>query len=59
MEKNKRVTTPVQVFNVPDKWEVFRETIPAFSGTSLKANALLEHTNLTKDKTDYLWYTSR
>ncbi|CAH8280714.1 unnamed protein product [Arabidopsis lyrata] len=58
VEKNKRVTTPVQVFNVPEKWEGFRETIPAFSGTSLKANALLEHTNLTKDKTDYLWYTS-
>uniref|UniRef100_A0A1J3EAL3 Beta-galactosidase n=1 Tax=Noccaea caerulescens TaxID=107243 RepID=A0A1J3EAL3_NOCCA len=55
--KNIRVTTPVQVFNVPDQWEVFRETIPTFSGASLKTNALLEHTNLTKDTTDYLWYT--
>ncbi|XP_009130274.1 beta-galactosidase 6 isoform X2 [Brassica rapa] len=57
--KNMRVTTPVQVFNVPDKWEVFRESIPAFSDTPLKTNSLLEHTNLTKDKTDYLWYTLR
>ncbi|KAJ0231265.1 Beta-galactosidase 6 [Hirschfeldia incana] len=57
--QNMRVTTPVHTFNVPDKWEVFRETIPTFSGTSLKANDLLEHTNLTKDKTDYLWYTLR
>ncbi|KAF2599932.1 hypothetical protein F2Q68_00012540 [Brassica cretica] len=57
--KNMRVTTPVQVFNVPDKWEVFRESIPTFSDTPLKTNALLEHTNLTKDKTDYLWYTLR
>ncbi|XP_010444300.1 PREDICTED: beta-galactosidase 6 [Camelina sativa] len=56
--KNVRFTTPVQLFNVPDKWEVFRETIPAFPGTALKTNALLEHTNLTKDKTDYLWYTT-
>ncbi|KAH0940255.1 hypothetical protein HID58_007716, partial [Brassica napus] len=55
--KNMRVTTPVQVFNVPDKWEVFRESIPTFSDTPLKTNALLEHTNLTKDRTDYLWYT--
>ncbi|KAH0845257.1 hypothetical protein HID58_091867 [Brassica napus] len=57
--KNMRVTTPVQVFNVPDKWEVFRESIPTFSDTPLKTNALLEHTNLTKDRTDYLWYTLR
>ncbi|CAN7023713.1 unnamed protein product [Brassica rapa subsp. trilocularis] len=57
--KNMRVTTPVHTFNVPDKWEVFRETIPTFSGTSLRANTLLEHTKLTKDKTDYLWYTLR
>lgn len=57
--KNMRVTTPVQLFNVPDKWEVFRESIPTFSDTTLKTNALLEHTNLTKDKSDYLWYTSR
>ncbi|KAG2301054.1 hypothetical protein Bca52824_029705 [Brassica carinata] len=57
--KNMRVTTPVQLFNAPEKWEVFRETIPTFSDTSLKTNALLEHTNLTKDKSDYLWYTLR
>ncbi|XP_013621401.1 PREDICTED: beta-galactosidase 6 [Brassica oleracea var. oleracea] len=57
--KNMRVTTPVQVFNVPDKWEVFRESIPTFSDTPLKTKALLEHTNLTKDKSDYLWYTLR
>nr|VDC95376.1 unnamed protein product [Brassica oleracea] len=57
--KNMRVTTPVHTFNVPDKWEVFRETIPTFLGTSLRANTLLEHTKLTKDKTDYLWYTLR
>ncbi|KAF8089506.1 hypothetical protein N665_0503s0006 [Sinapis alba] len=57
--KNMRVTTPVQLFNVPDKWEVFTESIPTFSDTTLKTNALLEHTNLTKDKSDYLWYTLR
>ncbi|KAJ0238258.1 Beta-galactosidase 6 [Hirschfeldia incana] len=57
--KNVRVTTPVKMFNVPDKWEMFRESMPTFSDTTLKTNALLEHTNLTKDRSDYLWYTSR
>ena len=42
-----------------EKWEEFKETIPTFEDTPLRANKLLEHMNTTKDNSDYLWYTFR
>ena len=47
------------VFSSATKWEAFNDQIPNFADTSLKANALLEHMNVTKDASDYLWYTLR
>ncbi|GLT47141.1 hypothetical protein SLA2020_208550 [Shorea laevis] len=41
------------------KWEEFSESIPDFDNTSLRANMLLEQMNVTKDTSDYLWYTFR
>ncbi|TYI21688.1 hypothetical protein ES332_A06G055300v1 [Gossypium tomentosum] len=41
------------------KWEEYKETIPTFDDTSLRADMLLEHMNTTKDNSDYLWYTFR
>lgn len=42
-----------------DEWEQFQDAIPNFEDTSLISNSLLEHMNMTKDKSDYLWYTAR
>lgn len=46
-------------FDSEERWEEYREAIPNFDRTSLRANMLLEHMNTTKDESDYLWYTLR
>lgn len=46
-------------FNGSDQWEEFKEPIPNFEDTSLKSDTLLEHTDTTKDTSDYLWYSFR
>ncbi|XP_020203970.1 beta-galactosidase 6 isoform X2 [Cajanus cajan] len=56
---NRRIISPVQTFSSADKWEQFQDVIPNFDQTSLISNSLLEHMNVTKDKSDYLWYTLR
>ncbi|KAH9623669.1 hypothetical protein KSS87_000245 [Heliosperma pusillum] len=43
----------------PETWEIYNEMSPNFLDTSFEADALLEHMNATKDKSDYLWYTVR
>ncbi|XP_057419693.1 beta-galactosidase 6-like isoform X2 [Lotus japonicus] len=58
-KNNRRVINPVQAFSSADEWEQFLDEIPNFDETLLISNSLLEHMNLTKDKTDYLWYTIR
>ncbi|KAJ4700717.1 Beta-galactosidase [Melia azedarach] len=42
-----------------EKWEEYKEDIPNFDETSLRANMLLEQMNTTKDVSDYLWYNFR
>lgn len=39
-------------------WVEFEERIPSFPETTTRYDTLLEQTNITKDKSDYLWYTS-
>ncbi|KAL5779420.1 hypothetical protein ACOSQ2_010157 [Xanthoceras sorbifolium] len=56
---NTRTMTLSQNFDSVERWEEYREVIPNFDKTSLKAEVLLEHWNTTKDETDYLWYTFR
>ncbi|XP_030939177.1 beta-galactosidase 6-like isoform X3 [Quercus lobata] len=56
---NDRIITLAQTFDSTDSWEEFKDEIVNFEDTSLKSNGLLEHTNTTKDKSDYLWYTIR
>ncbi|KAJ4951079.1 hypothetical protein NE237_027911 [Protea cynaroides] len=53
-----RSTVPVKIFNSAEQWKEFHDVIPNFEETSLKENKLLEHMTTTKDKSDYLWYTS-
>ncbi|XP_057540093.1 beta-galactosidase 6 [Amaranthus tricolor] len=58
-EIGKRNVRTVQVLSSTTSWEVFDEQTVKFSDTSLQADALLEHMNVTKETSDYLWYTVR
>ena len=59
MQYNTRSMKIVQRFDSSEEWQEFREFIPSFDDTGLRTNELLEHTNTTKDSSDYLWYTLR
>ncbi|CAA6663225.1 unnamed protein product [Spirodela intermedia] len=39
-------------------WKMYQEAVPTFSRTSIRANGPMELMNLTKDTTDYLWYST-
>nr|POF11218.1 beta-galactosidase 6 [Quercus suber] len=54
---NDRIIKSTQTFDSVSSWEEFKDVIVNFEDASLKSNELLEHTNTTKDKSDYLWYT--
>ena len=56
---NDRIIKSTQTFDLVSSWEEFKDVIVNFKDVSLKSNELLEHTNTTKDKSDYLWYTLR
>ncbi|GFY85422.1 glycosyl hydrolase family 35 protein [Actinidia rufa] len=56
---NTRSTVPVIKLGSAERWEEFKEVVPNFDETSLRANTLLEQMNTTKDASDYLWYTLR
>ncbi|TKY74250.1 Beta-galactosidase 16 [Spatholobus suberectus] len=46
-------------FNSAEKWKVYKEAIPSFDDTSLKADTLLDQISTAKDTSDYMWYTFR
>ncbi|XP_014501410.1 beta-galactosidase 16 [Vigna radiata var. radiata] len=46
-------------FNSAEKWKVYKEAIPSFDDTSLRANTLLDQISTAKDTSDYMWYTFR
>ncbi|XLR42332.1 hypothetical protein S83_026992, partial [Arachis hypogaea] len=56
---NTRIYFNRQNFSSIDDWEKFEDVIPNFDDTPLRSNTLLEQMNTTKDKSDYLWYTTR
>ncbi|CAA7400596.1 unnamed protein product [Spirodela intermedia] len=45
--------------SVSNSWVSFREPIGAWEGNSFTAEGILEHLNVTKDISDYLWYVTR
>ncbi|XP_035541969.1 beta-galactosidase 16-like [Juglans regia] len=53
---NKRSVISSQTFK---QWSKYKEVIPKFQDTSLRANKLLEQMSTTKAASDYLWYTFR
>ncbi|RDY08363.1 Beta-galactosidase 16 [Mucuna pruriens] len=44
-------------FQSAKKWKVYKEVIPIFDDTSLRANTLLDQISTAKDTSDYMWYT--
>lgn len=46
-------------FNSAERWKVYKEAIPNFDDTSLRANRLLDQISTAKDTSDYMWYTFR
>ena len=55
---NDRIIKSTQTFDSVSSWEEFKDVIVNFKDASSESNEL-EHTNATKDKSDYLWYTLR
>ena len=54
---NDIISKSIQTFDSVSSWEEFKNVIVNFKDASSESNELLEHTNATKDKSDYLWYT--
>ncbi|XP_048130365.1 beta-galactosidase 16-like isoform X2 [Rhodamnia argentea] len=54
-----RTMTINQKLDSSEKWQEYKEAIVLFDMTSFRANTLLDHMNITKDASDYLWYTFR
>ncbi|KAJ4830522.1 hypothetical protein Tsubulata_041889 [Turnera subulata] len=54
---NKRTMARSKVLDGADMWQEFREGIPNYDETTIRADMILEHMNTTKDASDYLWYT--
>lgn len=46
-------------FKSANQWKVYKEAIPNFGDTSLRANKLLDQIGTAKDTSDYMWYTFR
>ncbi|XP_062158349.1 beta-galactosidase 16-like [Alnus glutinosa] len=58
-QHNTRSVISSQKFDSIEQWEEYKEVIPDFHETSLRAKKLFEQMNTTKDSSDYLWYTFR
>jgi hypothetical protein len=58
-QHNTRSVISSQKFDSIEQWEEYKEVIPDFHETSLRAKKLFEQMNTTKDTSDYLWYTFR
>ncbi|XP_047335148.1 beta-galactosidase 9 [Impatiens glandulifera] len=48
-----------KVFPIPETWMIYQEQLGAWNNDSFTVSGLLEHLNVTKDKSDYLWYITR
>ncbi|CAN0877430.1 Beta-galactosidase 6 [Linum grandiflorum] len=54
---NRRETISKILGRTASRWEEYREPIPSFLQTKIRFNQLEEHTQITSDSSDYLWYT--
>ncbi|KAI8533047.1 hypothetical protein RHMOL_Rhmol11G0265500 [Rhododendron molle] len=53
--KTRMLPTHAKLFS----WEAFSEDMPSANDTDITAVGLLEQLNVTRDISDYLWYTTR
>lgn len=58
-QNNFRTYVESDVFQKKNMWEMYQEPVPKFSDTNIISDKPLELFNMTKDETDYLWYTTR
>ncbi|XP_057766259.1 beta-galactosidase 9 isoform X2 [Salvia miltiorrhiza] len=54
-----KLMAPYEVEYISKTWEIFKEPIGVWSASNFTYQGILEHLNVTKDKSDYLWYTTR
>ncbi|XP_068645354.1 beta-galactosidase 13-like [Aristolochia californica] len=58
-QHNTRYLLPLPEFQKSNRqWEMWREPIRQMKDADIKYPACLEHYNMTKDTSDYLWYTT-
>ncbi|XP_078447320.1 beta-galactosidase 6-like isoform X2 [Wolffia australiana] len=53
-----RLNTAAEVFNSPERWESFNDTILSMATAPLSATGLVEQISTTKAETGYLWYST-
>lgn len=51
--------TPFHIAYISETWSSANEPIGVWGGGNFTYQGILEHLNVTKDQTDYLWYTTR
>ncbi|CAN6485277.1 unnamed protein product [Victoria cruziana] len=57
-QHNSRIYKVSVEANKNNKWEMSPEDIPEIEEVSITSNTFLEHLNMTKDTTDYMWHTT-
>lgn len=58
-QHNSRIYKVSVEANKNNKWEMSPEDIPEIEEVSITSNTFLEHLNMTKDTTDYMWHTTQ
>lgn len=48
-----------EVTYIANDWMTLKEPIGLWSNNNFTSRSIMEHLNVTKDKSDYLWYTTR
>ncbi|ONK55389.1 uncharacterized protein A4U43_UnF3990 [Asparagus officinalis] len=57
-QHNYRTYVEYEAFRKKNVWEMYTEEIPKFSESQIIGTSPMELFNLTKDETDYVWYTT-
>ncbi|KAL2506415.1 Beta-galactosidase 9 [Abeliophyllum distichum] len=56
---NLQMMVPNQVARISETWNSVKEPIGVWSNSNFTFQGILEHLNVTKDRSDYLWYSTR
>lgn len=58
-QHNARTFQVAKLSQQNNKWQMYQEAVPKFRQTSVISRTPLELFQMTKDTTDYLWYSTR